>query len=109
MSTHLRFPAHPGYVYVLDIGQGYCKVGGTKRDPQIRCNEHQFSPQLDMFSRPVLYQADYVDNVWQIEHLSHQMLSWCKIHGVNDVYQISASEAVFYIERSISFYESLIA
>lgn len=109
MTAHsLRFPAVPGWVYCFRMFNvdktPVVKVGATTREPNDRLMEITY--QGDLFDRPELWGAIYVNNVWQIEHIAHQMLSYC--HVEKELFKVDPNTAVEAIESANDIYSLLI-
>lgn len=101
-----RFPAVPGWIYCLVVHKVeesfFIKVGGTARDPHTRMHEicaAASDPQLDLFDRPYIFAAFYVDNVWQAEHLAHQLLWGDRVSG--EIFNCDPHKAVRAISGAI--------
>ena len=108
MGTYLRFPAVPGYVYVIAL-DNCVKVGATTRDPHLRFSEICHSRrQVEMFEKPELYYAAYVDNCWQTEHVAHQILSRYSVDGKSEYFKVSPVEAAEAVDKAIHIFEMLI-
>lgn len=109
MSTNaLRFPAVPGWVYcftMFNIGAyPVVKVGATVREPNDRLMEITY--QGDLFDSPKLWGAIHVTNVWQIEHIAHQILGYC--HLERELFKVDPNIAVKAIESANDMYSLLI-